>query len=120
MSATYRNAEPQGVRHRHEFQEHGGNLAATNRAASIQSATGLEKALVDAICERTAGRVRSLQVQILGDGMVLRGWADSYHAVQLAIAGLFQALSAMDIDRPEKVEVDIEVLPNVPGTGVSR
>lgn len=120
MSVTYRRAETQGGHQRHESQAHGRNLVATNRAASVQSATGLEKALVHAICERTAGRVRSLEVQILGDRVVLRGWADSYHAVQLAIAGLFEALSAMDIDRPEKVELDIDVLPYPPTTGISR
>jgi hypothetical protein len=74
----------------------------------------LEKILVCSICERTGGRVRSLKVHILGERVVLRGWTSSYHAVQLAIAGLFEACRAMNLDRPDEVEIDIDVLPNGP------
>jgi hypothetical protein len=70
----------------------------------------LEQALVRAICERTGGRVQSVRVNILGGRVVLRGWAGSYHAVQLAVAGLFEAFREMNLDRPEEVELDIDVL----------
>jgi hypothetical protein len=75
----------------------------------VQSAMDVEAALVHAIGRRTDGRIRSLQVQIVGSRVVLRGWAVSYHAVQLAIAGLFEAFEAMSLDRPEDVELDIDV-----------
>ena len=74
-----------------------------------RSAMDLEQILVRAICERTGGRVHSVQVHVLGERVVLRGWASSYHAVQLALAGLFEAFRAMNLDRPEKVELDIDV-----------
>jgi hypothetical protein len=119
MVVAYRRAEAQEVHDRHEPQQHGSNVFASNRRPPIPSATDLEEALVHAIDERTGGRVRSLEVQIHGDRVVLRGWADSYHAVQLAIAGLREAFIAMDLDRPEAVEFDIEVLPTAATTGPS-
>jgi hypothetical protein len=75
----------------------------------------LEEVLVRSICERTGGRVRCLRICIVGERVVLRGWATSYHAVQLAIAGLFEVFRAMNLDRPDEVELDIDVLPNGPG-----
>jgi hypothetical protein len=78
----------------------------------VRSAMDVEAALVHAIGRRTDGRIRSLQVQIVGSRVVLRGWAVSYHAVQLAIAGLFEAFDVMSLDRPAEVELDIDVMGN--------
>jgi hypothetical protein len=80
-----------------------------NLGQYIRSAMELEAALVQAIGHRTEGRIRSLQVQIVGSRVVLRGWAVSYHAVQLAIAGLLEAFREMNLDWPEEVELDIDV-----------
>ena len=51
----------------------------------IRSATDAEKALMRAIAHRTGGRIQALRVQIVGSRVILRGWAVSYHAVQLAL-----------------------------------
>ena len=102
------------VHQRRERQKHRRNTIAASRPPPIRSAMDLEKVLVRSICERTGGRVRSLKVHILGERVVLRGWSSSYHAVQLAIAGLFEVFRAMNLDRPDEIELDIDVLPNGP------
>ena len=114
MVVAYRTAGTHEVPHRHESQPDDRTVLASKGTPPIPSATDLEKALVHAIRERTGGRVRALQVQILGDRVVLRGWAESFHAVQLAVAGVFEAFRARDLDRPEEVELDIDVLPTAP------
>jgi len=77
---------------------------------TVQSAMDVEKSLVRAIGHRTGRRVRSLHVQFTGSRVVLRGWAVSYHAVQLALVGLFEGCEEMGLDRPEEIELDIDVL----------
>jgi hypothetical protein len=75
----------------------------------VQSAMEVEQALVRAISRRAGAGIQSLQVQMIGSRVVLRGWAVSYHVVQLAIAGLFEACAQMHLDQPEQVELDIDV-----------
>ena len=101
--------------HRRQSQSDDRTVRAANR--TTPSSTDLEKVLVHTICERTGGRVRLLQVHILGDRVVLRGWAESFHAVQLAVAGLFEAFRANNLDRPEEIELDIDVLSTAPTSG---
>jgi hypothetical protein len=74
----------------------------------------LEKEIAAAINERTGRRVKSLAVRILGDRVVLQGHAESYYAVQLAQAGLLEALRRLDMDLPERVELNIEIVPSAP------
>ncbi len=114
MLVAYGRVGKHGVRHCCESQEHRPIAMAANDPAPIASAMDLEKILVRSICARTEGRVRSLQVQLSGEGVVLRGWTGSYYCVQLALAGLFDAFRAMNLDRPEHVELDMDVLPNGP------
>ena len=83
---------------------------AHGRMRPVRSAMDIELDLMRAIRRRTAGRVDCLQVHIMGGQVVLRGLASSHHVVQLAIAGLFEALQAMDLDRPEHVELDMDVV----------
>ena len=116
MAAAYRTAGSHEAPQRHASQSDR-TAPAANRKPPIPSVTDLEKVLVHTIFERTGGRVRLLQVQIHGDHVVLRGWAESFHAVQLALAGLFEAFRANDLDRPEDVELDIDVLPTAPTSG---
>jgi len=78
----------------------------------VRSATDVEIALVRTIAHRTGGRIGALQVRIVGSRVVLRGWATSYHAVQLALAGLFEACAQMNLDKPDDVELDIDVPAN--------
>ncbi len=74
-----------------------------------RSVTDIEKTLERMMRDRTGGRVGGLRVQISGERIVLCGWTGSHHVVQLAIAGLFEGLLALNLDRPEHVELDIDV-----------
>jgi hypothetical protein len=85
------------------------NSATTN--LSTLTAMDLEQLLARAIADRTGGRIRMFAVQITGTCIVLRGCAPSYHAVQLAVAGLKELLQALQLDWPDRVELDIEVVP---------
>ncbi len=76
------------------------------------TASDLEAHLVRAIAARTNGRVQALKVQVLGGRTVLNGFSESYHAVQLAVAGLMQTLDALGLDHPGQVDLNIDVVPN--------
>jgi hypothetical protein len=78
------------------------------------TATDLETHLACAIAARTGGRVQALRVQILGERTVLRGFSESYHAIQLAVAGLKETLSALGLDQPGRVDLNIDVVPSHP------
>jgi hypothetical protein len=114
MSVAYHSTVQDAVQLRHDPHVCQGKTISQCGPPHIQSAMDLEHAIARAICERTSGRVRLLQVRLLGSRVVLRGWTTSYHAVQLALAGLFETLGAMNLDRPEDVELDIDVLPAGP------
>ncbi|MHB0961412.1 MAG: hypothetical protein ACYC0X_34585 [Pirellulaceae bacterium] len=81
---------------------------------SHMTATDLETYLVCAIAARTNGRVQTLSVQVLGGRIVLHGIAGSYHSVQLAVAGLMETLDALGLDRPGRVDLNIDVVPKPP------
>jgi hypothetical protein len=114
MLVAYREAEAQKVHQHHETLKRRRDTILTAVQPPVRSAMDVQQAVVRAICQRTGGRVQSLQVHILGGRVLLRGSAGSYHAVQLALAGLFEAFRAMGLDRPEGVELDIDVLCNKP------
>ena len=114
MLVAYGTVGKRGERLCCESQKHRSRAMAANDPAPTASAMELEEMLARSICARTEGRVRSLQVELAGERVVLRGWAGSYHAVQLALAGLHEAFHAMGLDRPEHVELDIDVLPSAP------
>jgi hypothetical protein len=76
--------------------------------------TELETHLVRAITAHAHGQVQALTVQILGGRTVLSGFAESYYAIQLAVVGLQEAVDALGIDRPERVDLNIEVVPRLP------
>jgi hypothetical protein len=78
------------------------------------TATDLEAYLACAITARTNGRVQTLRVQILGERTVLSGFAESYYAIQLAVAGLMETLDASGLDRPGRVDLNIDVIPSHP------
>jgi hypothetical protein len=82
------------------------------QSSSNPSTWDLEQRLARAVTEHTGGRVCSLGVHILGERVVLRGFAQSYHAIQLAQAGLLEAMDALGMDRPGGVELDVDVLPS--------
>ena len=76
--------------------------------------TELETHLVRAIAARTHGQVQALRVQILGGRTVLSGFAESYYAIQLAVVGLQETLDALGLDRPGRVDLNIDVMPSRP------
>jgi len=78
------------------------------------TATDLEAHLVRAIAARTHGQVQALRVQILGGRTVLSGFAESYYAIQLAVVGLQETLDALGLDRPGRVDLNIDVMPSRP------
>ena len=76
------------------------------------TASDLETHLVRAIAVRTNGRAQALKVQVLGGRTVLSGFSESYHAVQLAVAGLMETLDALGLDHPGQVDLNIDVIPS--------
>jgi hypothetical protein len=76
--------------------------------------TELETHLVRAITACTHGQVQALTVQILGGRTVLSGFAESYYAIQLAVVRLQEAVDALGLDRPGRVDLNIEVMPRLP------
>lgn len=111
MLEAYPQAGQNVVHRSHGSQEHRQETITEHEVPFIQSAMDLELALAHTICHRTGGRIRLLEVQILGSRIILRGWASSYHVVQIALAGLWESLNAMGLDRPDEVELDIDVVP---------
>jgi hypothetical protein len=74
----------------------------------------LEGLLAQSVAERACGRVRMLRVEIRGGRVLMSGCASSYHAVQLALAGLQEAFRELRLDRPERVELDFDVPAHCP------
>ena len=101
---------------RHDSHELRRNADAGIGPTPVHSAMDLEPHSARSISQRTGGRVRLPQVQIFGSRVVVSGWAKSYHAIQLALAGLLETYHAMGLDPPGAVELDIEVVSEEPGT----
>ena len=40
----------------------------------------------------------------------MSGFSESYHAVQLAVAGLMETLDALGLDHPGQVDLNIDVI----------
>ncbi len=110
LVANARNG--QDVVHRyHDAHEFKRNSIVEKAPLPIHSAMDLQYILARSISFRTGGRVRLPKVQILGSRVVVSGWAASYHAIQLALAGLLETFHAMGLDRPDVIQLDIEVVP---------
>jgi len=83
-------------------------------AKTCWNASDLESRLTAAIAERTRGRLQALEVRVLGGRTVLTGLAGSYHTVQIAVACLLETLRALDLDHPDQIDLNIEVVPHRP------
>jgi hypothetical protein len=90
------------------------SAVADNVSSPVPSALNLQSILERSISFRTSGRVRFPQVRTFGSRVVVSGWAKSYHAIQLALAGLLETYHVMGLDRPCVVELDIEVISEDP------
>jgi hypothetical protein len=104
-----RNGQDLAHRH-HDSHEFRRSAIVEHGLPPIHSAMDLQHILARSISDRSGGRVRLPQVQIFGSRVVVSGWAKSYHAIQLALAGLLETYHAMGLDRPGVVELDIEVM----------
>ena len=63
------------------------------------------------IAKRTGGRVWNLRVETVDGGVIVHGRSHSHHVKQLALAAVQEAFEASE-SQSERVELDIEVMPN--------
>lgn len=70
------------------------------------SADILESTLQRVIIDRTAGRLRQLEVAVQDDRIVVRGTSSSYYVKQLAIDSV---LKVLDETQTSRLEMHIEV-----------
>jgi hypothetical protein len=111
--AEYRNGKPNDESRANTVHSvQAGESDAGSRL--YMTATDLETHLVRAIVARTGGRIQALRIQILGERTVLHGFSDSYYAIQLAVAGLMETLNALGLDKPGRVDLNIDIIPSHP------
>ena len=72
-----------------------------------------EETIKQRIVQRTAGRIRMLEVDVIGDKVVVRGRASSYYLKQLALQG---ALDVIGFGSATKIEFNVEVEARPPGS----
>lgn len=80
------------------------SLAASGRL-DVELAEGLHQW----IARRSAGRVRSLNVETRDGRIVVQGVSETYYGRQLVQAAVMEALNELGVGRPEEVEIDIVV-----------
>jgi hypothetical protein len=68
------------------------------------SLVALQQALTARVEERTGRRVRNLRVEVLPEGVVLRGHAATYHVKQLAQHGVRDLLPHVELRNAIVVE----------------
>lgn len=78
--------------------------------ASGQLDAELADGLRQWIVQRSAGRIRSLQVEPRDGHLVIQGVSETYYGRQLVQAAVMEALNALGIGRPEDVDIDIAVM----------
>ena len=67
----------------------------------------IEQAISRRIVERTAGQIRSLEVEVRGNEVLIRGIASSYYQKQLALKGALEVIGSA-VNR--QIACEIEVL----------
>ncbi len=65
-----------------------------------------EDAVVHRILHRTNGRVQTLEVEVIGNRVIIRGITTSYHLKQLAIQSVIDVISA---NPGVTIEIDMQV-----------
>jgi hypothetical protein len=88
----------------------------TERDAGLRS-PDREQAIRHRIAERTAGRIRTLEIEVLDDRVVIRGHAPSYYLKQLALQGV---LDVIDSKEAGIVEFNVEVAASSPKSNPPR
>ena len=67
----------------------------------------LEQAIRSQIVKRTGGRIQMLEVEVIGNRVVLRGCAPSHYLKQLALQGVLEVL---DSSAAMRNELSVEVV----------
>ncbi len=68
--------------------------------------------LENLIAKATGGRIHRLRVETIDERIIVRGRSGTYHAKQLVLAVVMEALETSDLE-PKKVELDIQVCGSV-------
>jgi hypothetical protein len=68
------------------------------------SSVDLQQALTARVQQRTGRRVRGLRVELLPEGVILRGQAPTFHVKQLAQHGVRDLLPQVDLHNAIVVE----------------
>ncbi len=84
------------------------------QAVATESTGGLwsaacEESIKRRVVQRTGGRIRLLEVETIGDRIVIRGRASSYYLKQLALRAAREVLGAA---APNQIELNVEVSGN--------
>jgi hypothetical protein len=76
------------------------------RGRESPSATELEQAIMRQVMQRTGGRIQMLNVEVVGQAVVIRGRAPTYYLKQLALQGVLDRLGPA---AEMRIELNIEV-----------
>jgi hypothetical protein len=75
-------------------------------ADPVPSVAALEQAIQHQVAKRTGRRIRALQVQVMGNRMVVRGRAPCFYVQQLVIQGILDVIGSPSTMR---IELDLEI-----------
>ena len=78
---------------------------------------GLQQFIERQIVQRTWGRIHRLEVEVVADRIVIRGFAATYHVKQLALEAVLNALGSQGIGL---IELEIDVVPTYTRSGSAR
>jgi hypothetical protein len=76
----------------------------------------LDQAIQRRIASRTGGRIQSLEVELIGSQMVIRGRAPCYHVKQLALQEAVDVIRSAD-EAPLELILQMEVCPATSESG---
>ncbi len=77
------------------------------RAPSLELQQTLERAIERRIIQRTWGRIRALEVEVVDNRVIIRGRAPSYYVEQLALQGVLDVIESAGAMR---IELNILVI----------
>jgi hypothetical protein len=81
--------------------------AALNTELESQSeSSGLEQAIKHRILQRTGRKIQTLEVEAIGNRVVIRGCAPCYYLKQLALQGVLDVIGS---GRPISIELNVRV-----------
>ena len=67
---------------------------------------GLEKAIMRQIVQRTGARIKMLEVEMVDNVVIIRGYASCYYVKQLALQAVLDVLGSF---RTSRVELNVHV-----------